>query len=412
MTGPVRTRMRYPGHKKRRIPESTAGLPDRFGIFLLSIWPSNVILRLERNRRTCSRLINTEITAGITSGTDQGVGKYREMLSAISRGKPPLGEMWILGNPPILKGTTLPNQEREMLRITVVIAMASQLVATAQTTDNFETRTQKGKSVNLTLPYRLFKPAGYTPSKKYPLVLALHGVGEQGTDNTVQLTAYQLATVWARDSNQAKFPAFVAAPQCPKGGSWSPMGRPIVGSQPSDPEKVAIEILDSLTKEFSLDTNRIYIAGLSLGGYGTWDLIMRYPDRFAAAVPICGWGDTAQAARIKTLPIWAFHGDADPTVPVAGSRNMIAAIKAKGGNPKYTEYPGVSHASWTPALKEPDLVSWVMSQRRGGTTGVIRSLSNSVSNIYYIIGERWQIDGRTLGSARRAPLKEDSRALH
>ena len=299
-----------------------------------------------------------------------------------------------------------------MLTKTFIFALAAQLLATAQTTDNFETRTQKGKSVNLSLPYRLFKPAGYTPSKKYPLVLALHGVGEQGTDNTVQLTAYQLATVWARDSNQAKFPAFVAAPQCPKGGSWSPMGRPIVGSQPSDPEKVAIEILDSLTKEFSLDTDRIYIAGLSLGGYGTWDLIMRYPDRFAAAVPICGWGDTAQAARIKSLPIWAFHGDVDPTVPVAGSRNMIAAIKAKGGNPKYTEYPGVAHASWTPALKEPDLVSWVMSQRRGGTTGVLRSFSNSISNISYILGERWRIDGRSLGSARRAPLKQDSRALH
>lgn len=299
-----------------------------------------------------------------------------------------------------------------MLRMMAAIALGLQFPTHAQSTDDFETRTQKGRSANLSLPYRLFKPAGYATSRKYPLVIALHGAGERGTNNTAQLTANALATVWARDSNQAKFPAFVAAPQCPPNGMWAPNGRPIDGSQPSDPAKVALEMLDSLAKEFPLDSDRIYITGLSLGGFGTWDLTMRNPGRFAAAVPICGAGDVTKADRIKSLPIWAFHGDKDPTVPVAGSRDMIAALKTAGGDPKYTEYPGVGHDSWTPALREPDLVAWVMSQRRGMATGIIRSLSNSNPNGAYSIGELWRIDGRSLGTTRRAPFKQDARTLH
>jgi poly(3-hydroxybutyrate) depolymerase len=132
---------------------------------------------------------------------------------------------------------------------------------------------------------------------------------------------------------------------------------------PSTQMRLTLEMLEGLKKEFSLDDKRLYVTGLSMGGYGTWDVIARYPKLFAAAVPVCGGGDEGTAPVIKDVPIWCFHGGADTTVPTARSRNMIAAIKAAGGNPKYTEYPGVGHNSWDKAYSEPDLVKWLFEQK-------------------------------------------------
>jgi len=125
-----------------------------------------------------------------------------------------------------------------------------------------------------------------------------------------------------------------------------------------------LKVVDTVRKEFPIDDKRIYITGLSMGGYGTWDLIARHPKIFAAAIPVCGGADESTAPTIKDLPIWCFHGAADPTVPPQRSQNMIAALKAAGGQPKYTEYPGVGHNSWDKAYAEPDLPTWLFAQHR------------------------------------------------
>jgi predicted peptidase len=227
------------------------------------------------------------------------------------------------------------------------------------------------------LPYRLFVPKNYDPSKKYPLVFALHGYGERGSDNDKQLTIHHLATLWARDSVQARHPSFVLAPQCPANGDdrWIYVD---FGKGSYDQSKVpiskylvaALEILDTTLVRYAIDTNRLYVAGLSMGGYATWDVISRYPKRFAAAVPICGGADTSKATLIRHMPIWTFHGDADGTVPVKSTREIVAALRKAGGSPKYTEYPGVDHGSWGPALQEPGLPAWLFAQVRSPAVSI------------------------------------------
>jgi predicted peptidase len=234
----------------------------------------------------------------------------------------------------------------------------------------FRYGTQTSKS-GVTLPYRLFIPEGYDAAKAYPLVFALHGYGERGSDNEKQLTVHQLATLWTRDTIQARHPCFVLAPQCPADGDarWINVdfGKGYYSQDAVPISKylaAALEILDSTAARYRIDADRVYIAGLSMGGYATWDVITRYPKRFAAAIPICGGGDSTKAPLIEALPIWAFHGDSDHTVPVEASRRMIAALKKAGGNPRYTEYPGVDHGSWGPALQEPGLPTWLFAQAR------------------------------------------------
>lgn len=258
--------------------------------------------------------------------------------------------------------------------------------------DRFLIRTFKGKT-EMTLPYRLFVPAGYAPGKAMPVVLALHGAGERGIDNTSQLTKNRLATSWAEDSVQARHPSLVIAPQCPSTDSWVDYYKPV--------DKVSIrpilakvmELLDSLAQEFNLDPDRIYVVGLSMGGFATWDLLARYPGRFAAAVPICGAGDTTKVALMRNTPLWIFHGDKDNVVPVAGSRTMVEALKRVGASPRYTEYPGVMHDSWTPALKDPGLVPWVYAQTRPGGTRVM-SPGRTGSLVHLKPGWNLRLDGR------------------
>ncbi|MDB5321450.1 MAG: hypothetical protein JWN40_3081 [Phycisphaerales bacterium] len=144
---------------------------------------------------------------------------------------------------------------------------------------------------------------------------------------------------------------------------WSAK-RGAAGKTPSTPMRLTLEVLAQLRKEFNLDEKRLYITGLSMGGYGTWDVIARNPTMFAAAVPVCGGADEATAPIIKDIPIWCFHGGADKTVPTERSQNMIKALKEVGGNPKYTEYPGVGHNSWDKAYSEPELPKWLFSQKR------------------------------------------------
>jgi predicted peptidase len=222
----------------------------------------------------------------------------------------------------------------------------------------------KNKDGN-TLPYRLLKPDNYDPKTKYPLVLFLHGAGECGTDNKAQLK--NSVNEFAKAEFRKKYPCFFIAPQCPSMKlGWSDFRSKTGGLSKvqSEPGRLAVELVESIQKEYSIDPNRLYITGLSMGGYGTWDIIARHPDMFAAAVPICGGGDPSTAEKIAKLPIWVFHGAKDPVVPAARSREMVEAIKKAGGEAKYTEYPNVQHNSWVNAYKDADMMKWLFEQKK------------------------------------------------
>lgn len=220
--------------------------------------------------------------------------------------------------------------------------MASAPVA-AQVHNSMQGRSFKLASENMV--YRLFVPKDYSASRKYPLMVAMHGVGEKGNDNNIQVDREDLASTWIADSLQARVPHFVMVPQCPSDLSW--------GS--SVAIKGVHDIIDSLKREFSLDTNRIYVAGLSMGGRGTFNLLQMKPGMFAAALPCAGAGDTSAAGSIAKTPIWAFHSDTDPTVDVAGSRDMVGAMERRGIkfvrflSQAYVKNPGMT--TYTDAIK-------------------------------------------------------------
>lgn len=238
-------------------------------------------------------------------------------------------------------------------------------MAAADGRDRFEKREFKD-AAGQTLLYRLLKPKDYDPKRKYPLVVFLHGAGERGSDNTAQLVHGM--SDFASDKIMESYPAFVIAPQCPEEKKWVEVPwtdeEHSMPEEPSTPLRQTLELVDALQKEFSIDPTRLYITGLSMGGFGTWDAIQRRPTLFAAAAPICGGGDAALAKKIKDVPVWAFHGDADEAVKVRRSRDMIAALKAAGGSPKYTEYKGVGHDSWSATYRDPELYKWMFAQQR------------------------------------------------
>ena len=213
-----------------------------------------------------------------------------------------------------------------------------------------------------TMPYLLFVPEGYDKTKRYPLVLWLHGGGTRGSDLKLLLAHGNEHGIGflARDDNQARYPSFILAPQCPPNRIWGDSD----SAQPSAEMRMVLEILDKVLEDYAVDSRRLYVMGMSLGGFGTWDIITRRPRTFAAAAPICGGGNPARASLIAKTPIWAFHGDEDEMVNVSESQRMIAALKKAGGQPRYTEYKGVGHDSWVRAFKEPDFLSWIFGQTR------------------------------------------------
>lgn len=225
-----------------------------------------------------------------------------------------------------------------------------------------------------TLPYRLFVPEKTAEGNRLPLILFLHGAGERGDDNEAQLKHYGVLR-FISDDVLAKEPCILVAPQCPKDDKWVPayfgLKRPLEPPKeetpggPSRAMRLVMEMLDALEEEFPVDPDRRYVTGLSMGGFGTFDLCVRRPGDFAAAVPICGGAKPENAPKIAHIPFWIFHGAADPVVPVELSRDIVEALKKAGASPKYTEYPGVGHDSWTQAYQEPELVEWLLSQRRG-----------------------------------------------
>ncbi len=204
------------------------------------------------------------------------------------------------------------------------------------------------KVENYQYPFAVSLPADYEESgtERYPLILFLHGAGERGTD--LARVRNNLVVKHVRGND---LPFIVVSPQCPPGEWWSSV--------------VLDALLTQIGQTYCVDPDRIYITGLSMGGFGTWDMIVRYPDRFAAAIPVCGIGDRRDMGRISDLPVWVFHGDADDTVPIEPGIQAVEALRAAGGRVRFTIYPGVGHDSWTPTYTNPEIYSWLLKQKRG-----------------------------------------------
>ncbi|MCS7238449.1 MAG: prolyl oligopeptidase family serine peptidase [Thermoguttaceae bacterium] len=216
------------------------------------------------------------------------------------------------------------------------------------------------------LPYRLLIPAGYSADKKWPIIVFFHGIGERGTDNEAQLKHPQ----FIRLAIDEKDPCFLVAPQCPPTSTWTEL-RPNFrqgfrqAAPATEPMLAVIELLEALAKEFSIDPDRWYATGLSMGGFATFDLLIRKPEWFAAGVPLCGGMPEDEAPKIAHIPLWIFHGAEDKAVPVELSRRAVKALQAAGAKAvKYTEYPDVGHDVWRRAYLEPELRDWLLAQRR------------------------------------------------
>lgn len=221
------------------------------------------------------------------------------------------------------------------------------------------------KEGDMVLPYRLSVPADYK-EKKYPVVMFLHGAGERGNDNDLQL---RTALPVFLESNPVVRDAIYVIPQCALEKQWVNTPWAQVDYSVEEVEETwylasAVKVLLSVCEEYNADCDRRYVFGISMGGYGTWDAIMRHGDLFAAAMPICGGADPTQAEKVKDIPIHTFHGNVDSAVPVQGTRHMVEAIKALGGKIIYTEYEGVDHNSWDPACSFEGIGEWMFSQKR------------------------------------------------
>jgi predicted peptidase len=241
----------------------------------------------------------------------------------------------------------------------------SLITVQAQTTDLFDKLVfeREGRS----LPYRLLKPVNPQALERFPLIIFLHGSGERGADNEAQIK--HIKNLFLDPHTRGKYPTYVLAPQCPKNELWAEHNKDgSVKSQPTKPMRLVIDLIEQISKDYPIDPSRIYVTGVSMGGYGTWDLLARYPEKFAAGVPVCGGGDERTASKLKAIPIWAFHGAMDDVVPARQSRSMVLAIQKAGGKPGYTEYPDVKHDSWVQAYQEPHLLPWLFKQKTQGNS--------------------------------------------
>ncbi|MDI6447677.1 prolyl oligopeptidase family serine peptidase [Anaerobaca lacustris] len=208
------------------------------------------------------------------------------------------------------------------------------------------------KQVAVEIDYLLHLPEGYGDGlQKWPLMLFLHGAGERGSD----LDKVKVHGPPKLVAQGKSLPFIIASPQCPTGRSWS------------DPAQiqVLIALLDDLVEKYQVDESRVYLTGLSMGGYGTWALASSRAERFAAIVPICGGGQPRMARQLRDVPIWVFHGAKDNVVPLAQSEQMVEAVKAAGGNVQFTVYPEAQHDSWTATYDNPKLYEWLLSHRKG-----------------------------------------------
>lgn len=234
-----------------------------------------------------------------------------------------------------------------LLITSVAHAEATFADSAAKTFEKTEFKTASGRG----LRYAILRPTKVDTDRKYPLVITLHGIGGREAKNWERNCCAN--SVLAKPAMREKYPCFVVAPTCDKRSFWA-------GERLAD----VFELVEHLQKELPVDSDRTYVTGQSMGGYGTFAAIVNRPKLFAAAAPVCGGNNPANAAKIAPIPIWIFHGAKDGTVPVARSREMVEAIRKAGGKPKYTEFPNVRHAAWTPAYANEELWQWMFNQRR------------------------------------------------
>jgi predicted peptidase len=227
----------------------------------------------------------------------------------------------------------------------------STLPAGRQQAYTFEAQVTRGSEIRqVRLNYLLFLPGGYAadPQQRWPLVLFLHGLGETGSDvELVKKHGIPKIVEERRD-----LPFIAVSPQCPYRFCWM-----------SEADTLNA-LLDEIVASYAVDDDRVYLTGLSMGGYGAWHLAIQYPDRFAAVVPIAGGGDPGQVCALKDVPVWAFHGALDDVVDPGESQEMVAALEACGGDVQFTLYSGVTHDSWTQTYDNPELYEWLLNQVR------------------------------------------------
>ena len=294
-------------------------------------------------------------TAKFTFLVDGAKGYETEFKGTVV-GKEITGAFIIKGSRAAVFG--VPLSEKEMLA-----TLAKKSVA-----DYYQARSFTS-SEGITLPYRLFVPPEYDPDKKFPLVLFHHGGGGTGSDNRRNLESACIRE-WILPEAQSKNPCFIVAPQFPGKETFLKREKELGSMYINLIFRAIHEMLDSLEEEFSIDKSREYVTGLSFGGECVWMSITERPHRFAAAVSICatsGISDLAadeRGKKVAKLPVWIFHGDADDTVSVEKSRDMVRALQDAGGDPKYTEYPGVGHYTWDMVYRDPKLITWLFAQSR------------------------------------------------
>jgi predicted peptidase len=202
------------------------------------------------------------------------------------------------------------------------------------------------RTIKVKLKYLLYLPKDYDAKPASPLLMFLHGVGERGDD----LEALKVYGPPKRIESGHDLPFIVVSPLCPKDRWWDPLELTV--------------LLDEIIEKYKVDQDRIYVTGLSMGGFGTWSLAGYAPERFAAIAPICGGGDPERAKWLSHIPAWIFHGAKDTTVPLERSEKMVAALKKLGGNVRLTVYPNAGHDSWTETYANPELYQWLMQQKR------------------------------------------------
>lgn len=232
----------------------------------------------------------------------------------------------------------------------LLVVLTATMLQAGDAMDGFITKVYKGPDGES--KYVVYVPKSYKGDKEFPLILFLHGSGEAGTDGEKQVKVGLGPAIKKMES----FPFIAVFPQSPEPGAKGWLAD-------RKGAKAAMSILAEVEKTYKVDSKRIYLTGLSMGGYGTWSLAAAYPDRWAAIVPICGGGNLADAEKIKAIPCWCFHGDADPAVKVQRSREMMEALKKAGAMPKYTEFEKVGHDSWVPAYATAELYEWLSKQK-------------------------------------------------
>lgn len=235
---------------------------------------------------------------------------------------------------------------------TLLLLVLSASVATAADT-GFVDKTFKGAD-GVEHKYVVFVPHDYKKGTPTPTILFLHGAGETKSKTAKVKSPVEVGIGPAIKKREKTFPFLTIIPQAPVRG-WQAGG---------ESAKMALGILADVEKEYSVDPKRTYLTGLSMGGFGTWSLAAAMPDKWAAIVPVCGGGDVKNAEKIKHIPTWVFHGDADMAVKVDLSRNMVEALKKAGGSPKYDEYKGVGHNSWDKAYGTDELYEWLLKQSK------------------------------------------------